>query len=148
MLKQSYKKLCKWTNNNNDKQINWNKSNKHKKRITSKNNWIIWYWKMRRKRSKLRGIEISKQVQIRKLPLSRTVLKSLLKNLLRKPPAGKLLKKLLLTMGIKLFKKNLSPNNKNNKSILSLLTIVRLPNKPSNTNSNNQLKLNKNNIKP
>ena len=100
MSKQSYKKLCKWMNNNNDKKMNWNKNNKQKKRITSKNNWIIWYWKMRRKRSKLRVIKISKQVQIRKLPSSRTVLKSPRKNLLWKTPTNKMFKKLLLKIRI------------------------------------------------
>ena len=138
-------------NNNNDKKMNWNKNNKHQNRITSKNNWIIWYWKMRRKRSKLRVVKISKQLKIRKLPSSRTVLRSLLKNRLQKTPLGKLLKKLLLKMLIKLFNKNPNLNNNSNRSILSLLTIVRLPNKPlckNYKNSNNQLKLNKNNSKP
>lgn len=117
MSKQSYKKLCKWMNINNDKKMNWNKNNKHKKRITSKNNWIIWYWKMRRKRSKLRVIKISKQVQIRKLPSSRTVLKSPRKNRLQKTLTDRLLKKLLLKIKIKLFNKNPNLNNHSNKSI-------------------------------
>jgi len=130
-------------NNNNDKKMNWNKNNKHQNRITSKNNWIIWYWKMRRKRSKLRVVKISKQLKIRKLPLSRTVLKSPRKNLLWKIPTDKMLKKLLLKLLIKLFNKNLSPNNSSNK--------IQLPNKPlykNNKNSNNQLKPNNNNSKP